>query len=118
MNADTTTTPTPTLFTIAQVIERNRANGGHFFDPATMRAWRTRITHPLYSGPGGTYFITSDRPGGYGPRLYTVRHVADPETAGITTVGPRFSTRARAQTYARACAAHGHSRSHSDAPTS
>ena len=56
-----------------------RRHRGHFFDPATMRAFGSRILDGIYPAAGGgrSYFVTSeqDRSGSAwdGQRRYTVR---------------------------------------------
>ena len=64
-------------------IEANRRKGGHFFDPKTMRAFQSRVLDTVYEGPGGIFFVTSERVD-TGPRFYKVRHFY-PDTGGITT---------------------------------
>jgi hypothetical protein len=66
---------------VTQIQRDNRAIGHHFFDPATMRFWRSRVHGNVY---GGRFFVTSERPP-YGPRAYTVR-AARPD-GGVDTVG-------------------------------
>jgi hypothetical protein len=84
--------------TVEAIKEANRRKGGHFFDKATMRAFRTRLGDAVY---GGRYFITSEqRPeesGRPAPRLYTVRE-ADPDGA-VRTVGDfqAYTTTAQAR---------------------
>ncbi len=62
---------------------------GHFFDKDTMRFFNSRILETVYQGPGGVFFVTSERFVGStytGPRLYTVRKF-NPETGDIGTHG-------------------------------
>lgn len=68
-------------------IRRANADAGlHFFDPGTMRFFRSRIGSDVFEGPGGIYFVSSEqfRPG-Y-PRKYTVRRF-DPADGSVETVG-------------------------------
>ena len=79
-------TPTP-RYDIDDIIRAHRARptNNHFFDRDTMRCFRSRILTEVYHGPGGIYFVTSEK----GPdevRRYTVRRF-DPETATINTPG-------------------------------
>ena len=53
------------------------AAGYHFFDPSTMRGFRSRICPEVFEGKDGFYFVTSeqfeDSAGRRADRLYTVR---------------------------------------------
>jgi hypothetical protein len=64
-----------------------------------MRGFKSRLLSTVYQGPGGVYFVTSEKFTGFhsedGPRLYTVRQY-DPEADDIRTVGP-FNKRSRRQ---------------------
>ena len=66
--------------------------GRHWFDPDTMRFFKTRMGRWGYRGPGGTYFVTSEQGPGM-PRLYTVRRLAGP--GRIETVGEFCGYKAR-----------------------
>lgn len=72
--------------TIDEIRAANAAAGFHFFEPATLRFFSSRVGRTVYSGTRGAYFVTSERDtvGGY-PRRYTVRR-AD-ETGRVETVG-------------------------------
>ena len=58
--------------------------GRHWFDPDTMRFFKTQMGRWGYRGPGGTYFVSSEQ-GPRMPRKYTVRRLAGP--GRIDTVG-------------------------------
>ena len=58
--------------------------GFHWFDPDTMRFFRTSLPRHGYRGPGGTYFVTSEQMPRM-PRLYSVRRLVGP--GRIETVG-------------------------------
>lgn len=60
-----------------------RNSGSHWFDPSTMRFFKCRVLDEVYSGPGGVYFVSSER-GPHGPRRYTVRQFIGDK---IDTVG-------------------------------
>lgn len=68
----------------------NKAAGQFFFEPSTLRFFRSRIGKTVYEGPGGIYFVTSEQfvpsSGRPAPRLYTVRRF-NPETKSVDTVG-------------------------------
>ena len=55
-----------------------------------MRFFRSRVAELAYQGPGGTYFVSSERfvaSNGYTPgRAYSVRRF-DPDTGSVDTVG-------------------------------
>jgi hypothetical protein len=59
-------------------------NGRHWFDPETLRYFNGRLPQYGWTGPGGVYFVTSER---YerSPRRYTVRQLVCP--GHIRTVG-------------------------------
>lgn len=46
----------------------------HWFDESTMRFFDSRVHDAVYAGPGGIYFVSSER-GPNGIRAYTVRVV-------------------------------------------
>lgn len=80
------------IWTINDIKTAVRVRGSHWFDPDTMRFFKTRVLEGVYQGEGGIYFVTSER----GPnelRRYSVRKFA-PETADISTVGD-FNTMTR-----------------------
>jgi hypothetical protein len=71
--------------TIADIRAANARAGHHFFEPATMRFFRSRIESTVY---GGRYFVTSEQfaMGAHkDPRRFTVRMANDDGT--IDTVG-------------------------------
>jgi hypothetical protein len=81
------TETTNQLWTVNTIKEANRAAGGHWFDPDTMRSFGTKVLPTVYQGPGGVYFVTRDRKGfreedGYG---YTVRRF-DYATGSVESV--------------------------------
>lgn len=65
---------------IDEIAEKNRSAGYHFFDRPTLRFFGCRLPRQAYRGPGGTFFVTSDRWPIPGRRLrrYTV-HRALPD---------------------------------------
>jgi hypothetical protein len=80
---------------IDDVKAANRARGGCWFDPATLRGFGSRVHDALY---GGRFFVTSERrPAGFrteaGPRLYTVREAHG--DGSISTVGAFQGYRSR-----------------------
>lgn len=76
---------TATHWTVNSIKDAVRAKGSHWFDPDTMRSFGTRVGDTVYQGPGGIYFVTSEKPP-HGPRSYSVRQFT-PKTADIGTVG-------------------------------
>ena len=67
---------------IAAIKLANRSRGRHFFEPRTMRFFRSRIGRTVY---GGSYFVTSEQFDDRTPRRYTIRR-ASPDGA-IDDVG-------------------------------
>ena len=78
--------------------------GSHFFDPATMRFFKSKVHGPVYPNHVNNYtcFVTSEQGPG-GPRAYTVKKFSNCE---IDTVGKfqQYGTLKAAKTAARACA--------------
>ena len=77
----------PRYRTMADVKRSNKEAGFHLFDRSTMRFFDSRIESGLYRGPGGVYFVTSERfhPESTGePRMFTVRKF-DTATANVST---------------------------------
>jgi hypothetical protein len=70
------------IFTIKSIKAANKAAGLHWFEPATMRFFKSRILTTVY---GGRYFVTSEQ-GPNGVRAYSVREVAE-DGSSISTVG-------------------------------
>jgi len=64
---------------ISELIDICKRSGSHFFDPDTMRWFRSRVDSYTMAGPDGWYFVTSEQQspnyqtGRRYPRLYTVR---------------------------------------------
>lgn len=76
--------------------------GAHWFDRDTLRFFRTRLPEGGYSGPGGVFFVTSEK-SPHGPRRYTVRHLTGPgriHTVGKFCTLPRFTADRLALKYA------------------
>ena len=85
---------------IGEIMARNISIGGKFFDPDTMRYWRTRVSQIVYQGrSSAVFFVTSDRPDPVGPRTYSVR-VAFP-CGMVATMGYDVGSRADAHKLAR-----------------
>lgn len=87
------------VLTMAAIREANEALGHHFFEPAAMRFFRSRIEGGPYGYTG--YFVTSEQFDSDSPRLYTIRHAN--EDGSIATVGEfqAYATRAAAVAEAR-----------------
>ncbi len=69
---------------IREIEAANTAAGYHFFEPATLRFFRSKVYPEVY-GQRGTYFVTSEQFDARSPRLYTIRTI-DWECR-ISTVG-------------------------------
>jgi hypothetical protein len=91
--------------TMSDIKLANAAAGNHWFEPATLRFFRSRVGDTVYQGPGGVYFVSSeqfvDSRGNAAERLFTVRKF-NPETGDINTAS-EFNklTRSAAITQAR-----------------
>lgn len=73
------------VWTVNTIKDAMRAAGSHWFDPDTMRYFRCRVLEEVYQGPGGIYFVTSEK-GPHGPRAYSVRQFTVNKPS-IDTVG-------------------------------
>ena len=63
---------------IDELVSLVKRSGSHFFDPDTMRFFRSRVDHWTFAGPDGWYFVTSEQHNhsrGTEPRKYTVRRL-------------------------------------------
>lgn len=77
--------------TMADVRYYNAATGHYFFERKTMKFFDSRVESATYSGPGGIYFITSEKCGFTSTqRKFAVRKF-NPETGAVTTVGDMFN---------------------------
>lgn len=70
------------IHTIAELKVCNRLAGHHWFDPAGMRFWGTKIHGGIR---GGKYFVSSENNFNKSARLFTVRTFTD--DGRITTAG-------------------------------
>lgn len=59
--------------TIEQIKRANANAGQHFFCASALRFFKSRVNDQVFSGPGGVFFVTSERYDWDSPRLYTVR---------------------------------------------
>ena len=74
------------MATIDQIKAHNKSAGYHFFEYATMRFFRSRVSPTIYQGNGRIIFITSEQFTPNGPRRYTVREYSA-STGKVTTAG-------------------------------
>lgn len=69
--------PVGSRVSASEIRARAKSAGSHFFDPATMRFFSSRVHGDGIVGKGGrVYFVTSEQnksPGYVGPRRYTLR---------------------------------------------
>jgi hypothetical protein len=78
-------------YTIRSIEAANKLSGMHFFDGDAKRFFSSRILGPVFEGPGGVYFVTSEQFRSFGgsdfiPRRYSVRRF-DPHTGSVETAG-------------------------------
>jgi len=65
---------TPEIYTKGDLVRHMQRNGSHFFDPETMRFFKSRLLGPIVQKGVIVYFITSERCDiDHSPRKYTVR---------------------------------------------
>ena len=78
-------------WTIAAIREADHRAGRYFFSADTMKFFNSRVLPTVYEGPGGIYFITSEKfrgsDGVSAPRKYTIRQFS-PDPVDIRTVAP------------------------------
>jgi len=80
--------------------------GSHWFEPGTMRFFKSRVGGRVYTdGRGGAYFVSSEQ-GPHGPRSYSIRHY-DPKKCAVHTIGKfqQYSSGAVANSIAKKIAA-------------
>lgn len=94
-----------TLIHIRAIREWNAENGQHWFEPATLRFFNSRVGANVYpcSPRQETYFVSSEQRDGTCPRLFTVR-AASWANGHIRTVGKfqQYTNRKTAENAARA----------------
>jgi len=95
--------------TIGQIREADSRAGRYFFSADTMRFFNSRILPTVYEGPGGIYFVTSEKfrgsDGVSAPRKYTIRQFI-PDLVNIRTVaGFNQMSKRQAQVAAKVLAA-------------
>jgi len=83
-----------TLFSFKDLIEANRAAGGHWFGKDETRFFRTRLCGRPFPGKGGSFFVTSEKyvskfSGTSMPRKYSVRFCTEDGQIG-TAEGTKF----------------------------
>jgi hypothetical protein len=97
--------------TINAIREADRRAGRYFFSPDTMKFFNSRILPTVYEGPGGVYFLTSEKfrgsDGVSAPRKYTIRQFTSDPVNIRTVAGFNQMTRRRAQTIAQVLAVYG-----------
>ena len=96
-------------WTIAAIREADHRAGRYFFSPDTMRFFNSRVLPAVYEGPGGVYFLTSEKfrgsDGVSAPRKYTIRRFT-PDPVNIRTVaGFNQMSKRQAQVTAKVLAA-------------
>jgi hypothetical protein len=97
------------IWTIDAIREADHRAGRHFFSADTMKFFNSRILPTVYQGPGGVYFITSEKfrgsDGVSAPRKYTIRQFI-PDPVNIRSIaGFNKMTKPQAQVTARVLAA-------------
>jgi hypothetical protein len=62
--------PHGAFFTVGQIKQANRDAGQHYFEPDTMRFFKSRVMDFV---TGGRFFVTSEQNGYNAPRMWSVR---------------------------------------------
>jgi hypothetical protein len=89
---------TGTYHDIDAVKKANADAGQHFFEPSTMRFFRSRISEGLEAG---RYFVTSEQFDYDAPRLYSVREALSDGSIEDVSGFQAFETGAQAWAYVR-----------------
>lgn len=90
---------------IESIKRKNAAAGLHWFDPATVRCFGSRFPEYAFKGPGGTFFVSSERrPRSYDARRYTIREVRDDGSIGTVFRFQEYASRSTAIRHAIQCA--------------
>src|SRR5258708_681599 len=97
------------IWTIDAIREADLRAGRYFFSADTMKFFSSRVLPTVYEGPGGIYFITSEKftasNGGSESRKYTIRQFT-PDPVNIRTVaGFNQMSKRQAQITAKVLAA-------------
>lgn len=71
---------------ITTIEAANTQRGFHFFEAGAMRFFNSRVLSDVYQGPGGVYFVTSEKFNARTPRYYTVRQF-NPTSGDVSTIG-------------------------------
>ncbi len=98
----TRTLEAPDYWTINEIKQWNEWGGQYFFEPATIRFFRSRVLSQVMQGPGGIYFVTSEKRcfDDY-TRVFTVRKF-NPTDGSIDTVRYENGNNVSVATRARA----------------
>lgn len=62
---------------IADIKRTNAAAGQHWFEPGALRFFNSKVLPTVYQGPGGVYFVTSERYDDRQPLRFSVRKAID-----------------------------------------
>ena len=93
-------------WTMQRIREATRQAGNHWFEPATMRFFRSRVGVKVYQGAGGVYFVSSEQfessTGWRAERHYTVREFHPTDKSIDTPNGEPFNKYSRATAHSRA----------------
>lgn len=92
----------PTLVDMSRIERAHSDAGGHWFEPRTKRFFRSRVAQVAYQGPGGTFFVSSER-GPNGVRRWSVRAFDFSNPRSVETIGDfqGYSSRGSADRAAR-----------------
>ena len=74
----------------------NKRAGLYYFEPDTMRFFRSRVSDTVYQGPGGVFFITSEKSPN-GARRHSVRRFKPASGDCETAPGTEFCSMTRSQ---------------------
>ena len=82
--------------TMREIKAANKASGGHWFEPGTLRFFKSIVYNPIYFG---RFFITSERFNDGTPRLFTVRFVNADGSIDSASKFQEFSTKRQAEKF-------------------
>lgn len=95
--------------TIEDIIKRNKQVGDKFFNRDAIKSFGSRVSETVHEGPGGIYFVTSEKQlYSKTPRVYSVRGF-DFETGSVKnrSLYTKYDTLRQAQAAAKELAKNG-----------
>jgi hypothetical protein len=74
-------------WTMSEIRACNARHGHHWFERGTMRFFDSQVGRSVYQGPGGVFFMSSEKYSESMPRKFSVRKF-NPRDCSVDTIGP------------------------------